>query len=63
MEAVTRDGRWLRAWLRCFFHRARRAPRGSWPRTGLQTISLGSGQGRTRVDVIAELLDVDIVTG
>lgn len=37
--------------------------RGGWSRTGPQTVSLGSGQGRTLVDGIAVRLDVDIVTG
>lgn len=36
--------------------------RGSWRRRDLQTVSLGSGEGRTMVDQIADALDVTTIT-
>lgn len=36
--------------------------RGSWARRDLQTVSLGSGEGRTLVDEVAEVLDVTTIT-
>ena len=36
--------------------------RGSWTRRALQTVSLGSGEGRTLVDEVAEALDVTTIT-
>lgn len=36
--------------------------RGGWPRRSLQTVSLGSGEGRTLVDEVADALGVTAVT-